>query len=133
MYINYQWLKNGSLLVGETNQIFSPTSNGSYAVEVTQNGCTAISSCYTVNNLMSLSFNILDSIYCNGGLADIEAIASSGNVPYTYLWSNGTTGSNIYLSAGSYTCTVTDAFGFTFLDSIIITEPPINTLKNNGQ
>ncbi|MBT02489.1 MAG: hypothetical protein CL836_00380, partial [Crocinitomicaceae bacterium] len=130
----YQWLdcnNNNTPIVGETNQIFSPTSNGSYAVEVTQNGCTAISSCYTVNNLMSLSFNILDSIYCNGGLADIEAIASSGNAPYTYLWSNGTTGSNIYLSAGSYTCTVTDAFGFTFLDSIIITEPPIMTYTYN--
>ena len=130
----YQWLdcnNNNTPIVGETNQIFSPTSNGSYAVEVTQNGCTAISSCYTVNNLMSLSFNILDSIYCNGGLADIEAIASSGNAPYTYLWSNGTTGSNIFLSAGSYTCTVTDAFGFTFLDSIIITEPPIMTYTYN--
>tara|TARA_Y100000813_G_scaffold30453_1_gene19289 strand:- start:5 stop:3169 length:3165 start_codon:yes stop_codon:yes gene_type:complete len=130
----YQWLDCNNIntpIVGETNQSFSPTSNGSYAVEVTENGCTAISSCYAVNNLMSLSFNILDSIYCNGGLADIEAIASSGNAPYTYLWSNGTTGSNIYLSAGSYTCTVTDAFGFTFLDSIIITEPPIMTYTYN--
>ena len=44
--------------------------NGSYAVEIFQNGCSAVSSCYTVNNLMSLSFNILDSIYCNGDLAE---------------------------------------------------------------
>ena len=65
----YQWLdcnNNNTPIIGETNQSFSPTSNGSYAVEVTQNGCTAVSSCYTVNNLLAVSFNILSPIYCNG-------------------------------------------------------------------
>ena len=54
----YQWLdcnNNNTPIAGETNQNFSPTSNGNYAVEVTQNGCTAISNCYQINNLMSVS------------------------------------------------------------------------------
>ena len=54
----YQWLdcnNNNTPVAGETNQNFSPTSNGNYAVEVTQNGCTAISNCYQINNLMSVS------------------------------------------------------------------------------
>ena len=127
---SYQWLdcnNNNTPINGETNQSYYPTSNGSYAVEIFQNGCSAVSSCYTVNNLMSLSFNILDSIYCNGDLAEVEVNASNGNSPYSFLWSNGALGSNIYLSAGSYTCTVTDTFGFNFTDSITITEPSIIT------
>ena len=122
----YQWLdcnNNNTPIVGETNQSFSPTSNGSYAVEVTQNGCTAISSCYTVNNLMSLSFNILYPIYCNGWDANVEVNIIGGNPPYTYLWSNGASVSNVYLLAGSYTCTVSDANGYSITDTINLVEP----------
>ena len=130
----YQWLdctNNNSPILGEINQSFSPTLNGTYAVEITQNGCSAISSCYTLNNFMNISFNILTPIYCNGGSADIEVTVSAGNPPYTFLWSNGVSGSTINLLAGSYTCTVTDAFGFTQTDSIIITEPSIMTYNYN--
>ena len=46
---SFQWLDctNGySALSGETSQVFSPTSSGSYAVEVMQNGCIDTSACY---------------------------------------------------------------------------------------
>ena len=33
---------------GETNQSFTPTESGNYAVEVTQNGCSDISACNSV-------------------------------------------------------------------------------------
>ena len=45
----YQWLDcNNSMnpIVGETNQIFVPTIDGNYAVEITQNNCSAISDCF---------------------------------------------------------------------------------------
>ena len=122
----YQWLdcnNNNTPIIGETNQSFSPTSNGSYAVEVTQNGCAAISSCYTVNNLMSLSFNILYPIYCNGWDANVEVNIVGGNPPYTYHWSNGASVSNVFLLAGSYTCTVSDANGYSITDTINLVEP----------
>jgi len=47
----YQWLdcnNNFSQINGETAQTFTATSNGSYAVEVIENGCTDTSYCYTV-------------------------------------------------------------------------------------
>jgi surface protein len=46
----YQWLSCPSYtpILGETNQIFTATANGDYAVEITQNGCTDTSACYTV-------------------------------------------------------------------------------------
>jgi hypothetical protein len=34
--------------VGETSQNFTVTTNGDYAVAITQNGCTDTSACYTV-------------------------------------------------------------------------------------
>ena len=45
---SYQWLdcdNNYSPIAGETNQSFTATANGSYAVEVTQNNCTDTSDC----------------------------------------------------------------------------------------
>lgn len=48
---SYQWVDcdNGNSSVsGETNASFTPTASGNYAVEVTQNGCTAVSSCFNI-------------------------------------------------------------------------------------
>ena len=123
----YQWIdcnNNNTPIVGETNQSFSPTSNGTYAVEVTQNGCTAISNCYQINNLMSISLSALYPIFCNGNTTDVTAVASGGTPPYSYSWSNGFSGSNVTLFAGNYSCLVTDANGFTVTDSISLSEPP---------
>jgi len=46
----YQWITCPLMQIinGETNQVFSPSQNGSYGVIVTQNGCTDTSSCYSV-------------------------------------------------------------------------------------
>jgi hypothetical protein len=49
---SYQWLNcNASFapIIGETNAIFVPSQNGSYALSITQNGCTDTSSCYNMN------------------------------------------------------------------------------------
>jgi hypothetical protein len=37
-----------SIIQGETNQNFTPTSSGSYAVTITKNSCTDTSTCETV-------------------------------------------------------------------------------------
>ncbi len=50
----YQWVdcNNGfSAIAGATNQSYTATSNGDYAVIVTQNGCTDTSVCYAVVNV----------------------------------------------------------------------------------
>ncbi len=46
---SFQWLdcaNDYSALPGETSSFFNPTSSGSYAVEVVQNGCIDTSACY---------------------------------------------------------------------------------------
>ena len=50
----YQWLdcdNNNSFIEGASSQTYIATQNGSYAVEVTQNGCSDISDCLTVNTI----------------------------------------------------------------------------------
>ena len=45
----YQWIYCDSIQISEaTNQSYTATETGSYAAQVTQNGCTAISICYPV-------------------------------------------------------------------------------------
>jgi len=51
---SYQWLdcNNGySIIPGKIYQSFTPTANGSYAVEVTENGCVDTSICYSITNI----------------------------------------------------------------------------------
>ena len=57
---SYQWINcAGNVpIAGATNQSFTPTANGDYAVIITKNGCTATSSCTTISTI---------------GLSDIEA------------------------------------------------------------
>jgi hypothetical protein len=50
----YQWIdcNNGNAaLPGETNQVFMADANGTYAVIVTQNGCTDTSDCFIIGNV----------------------------------------------------------------------------------
>lgn len=49
----YQWIdcSNNTAVVGETNQVFTPTVNGSYAVVVSANNCSDTSACITVSTI----------------------------------------------------------------------------------
>jgi len=51
---SYQWLdcnNNYAVINGETSRTFTASKNGSYAVEVTQNGCTDTSECITLSGV----------------------------------------------------------------------------------
>ncbi len=54
---SYQWVicPAMQIITGETNQTFSPSQNGNYAVIVTQNSCMDTSNCYPVT-IAGLSF-----------------------------------------------------------------------------
>lgn len=58
----YKWLicNNGSftLIPNENKSVFSPKQLGSYAVEVTKNGCTSISTCFDIKVLGTKDFDI---------------------------------------------------------------------------
>jgi hypothetical protein len=60
---SYQWLNcntNFAIISGETNQSYTATTNGSYAVEITQNGCIDTSACYSIT-----SVGIIESSFGN--------------------------------------------------------------------
>nr|MBP9151913.1 T9SS type A sorting domain-containing protein [Flavobacteriales bacterium] len=49
---SYQWLdcdNNYSVLIGETTQIYTATTDGNYAVEITENTCVDTSFCFTLD------------------------------------------------------------------------------------
>jgi len=66
----YQWVDcddNNTPISGATNQSFTATANGNYAVELTENGCLAMSVCVEVNSVginNSIASNLL-SIFPN--------------------------------------------------------------------
>lgn len=84
----YQWMdcNTGMDIAGETAQSFTPVANGLYRVIVTQNNCTIISGCFTVNTvglaelqapILVLYPNPAESAFTISGLenlADIHAI-----------------------------------------------------------
>jgi hypothetical protein len=49
----YQWIdcSDNSEMIGETGQSFTATSNGDYAVIVTENGCSDTSTCVVIDNV----------------------------------------------------------------------------------
>ncbi|MFN0217105.1 MAG: T9SS type A sorting domain-containing protein [Saprospiraceae bacterium] len=54
----------------------------------------------------------------------IDLTASNGTAPYTYAWSNNATSEDISnLSAGIYTCTVTDNVGCTTTAQALVSQP----------
>lgn len=58
-------------------------------------------------------------VLCAGSNSTLEVSASGGQAPYTYQWSNGTSGINNVVSIpGAYTVTVTDASGSTATETI---------------
>jgi hypothetical protein len=80
--VSYQWLdclNNHEEIPGETEQSFTPTQNGSYAVLLTSSLCSEISECIDINslNLSDLSTNEF-TIYPNPtkDLIHIEKISS---------------------------------------------------------
>jgi alpha-tubulin suppressor-like RCC1 family protein/Leucine-rich repeat (LRR) protein len=67
----------------------------------------------------------LSNISCSGSADGSASISvSGGTTPYSYLWSNGATTEKITgLSAGTYSCTVTDASSLSITNSFVITKP----------
>ena len=70
----YQWLdceNENAPIPGETGQLFSPSTNGSYALEVLENGCTITSACYEITDL--------GCTYANASNYDASAISDDGS------------------------------------------------------
>lgn len=116
-----EW-SNGT--IGLTNSGLEP---GNYSVTVTdENDCTKSAS-YTINpggNVEVALVSLMD-VSCNGGNdGAITVLASGGLAPYTYLWSNGSTGASISgLTAGNYLVTVSDDNNCEVVEAYTVNQP----------
>jgi hypothetical protein len=109
----YQWINcstGNSNVSGAINQTFTPVINGSYAVTVTYNGCTATSSCTTISNVGIEEYQL------------INPISVSPNPSTSQFNFNGLLGDN--------TIQVTDIMGRVLLTEKINTEN--HTIKLNA-
>ncbi|HFC00670.1 MAG TPA: T9SS type A sorting domain-containing protein [Phaeodactylibacter sp.] len=117
---------------GDTIAELSGLTEGFYElVVVDANGCSLLSQ-VTVDSPAPINLNVqgVSSTSCHGGSdGAIFANAFGGTPEYTYVWSNGDTGSFVdSLSAGTYTATITDAVGCTGIGTVNVLEPePLQT------
>ena len=133
---------------GATTQTANNLTAGTYNVTITDaNGCTKTGSA-TVTEPTELMLTISSvPVKCKGeSNGSASVVASGGTAPYTYLWSglgvtSIPTSSNVSVSAGNYTVTVTDGNGCTKSTTITVVEAatlltitgtPITLVKCNG-
>ena len=116
---------------GGTNALDTGLFAGTYTVTVTDaNGCTdTVSGTITQPSTLAASVSSQTDVLCNGDATGAATIAATGGVmPYTYLWSSGsTTDSESGLTAGAYSVSVSDANGCLILVNVTITEPTLLT------
>ncbi len=117
----YSW-QNGTGLVDSLFGIVS----GTYIVEISDSvGCVIIDS-LSLNepNPLSISFtNYTNPVSCFGEFTSIDILIIGGTGPFTSIWSNGDSGFQSILSAGTYTCQVIDANNCSTENTITINQP----------
>lgn len=112
--INNNYLTSASTNTNEV--VFGQLSAGTYYLGVTDlGGCTAFTQTFIIEESEPLDFGlyVVPNSSCGGSpIGKIFVTGQTGQSPYSYLWSNGQTGSTITgLTSGTYSVEVTDAFG----------------------
>lgn len=86
----YQWMDCNTMMIipGETNQSYTATANGDYAVIVTESGCTDTSACENVTGIGVPEHEFTDlqlypnpttgTIFISEGMFDVQLFNSSG-------------------------------------------------------
>jgi len=107
------YITSATSLTGD--YIFSNLSAGTYYVIGNDGGgCTGKSETCIVKSSSTLNFGLytIPDAGCATNSGKVIVTGLTGTPPYTYLWSNGETGSSITgLTNGGYSVTITDASG----------------------
>ncbi len=135
---SYAWSGPGYTGTNQNPTINNVTAaaNGVYTLLVSSGTCTASTTFTVVINPVPV-FNFTGSnVLCNGqsnGTSTVNVTVGTG--PYSYNWStipSQTTQDASNLTAGTYSCTVTDANGCTSIASTQITQPTVFTVTINS-
>lgn len=84
-------------------------------------GCSGYSESVIVNSSTSVDYGffVVDDTNCFGPTGKLQITGLTGSVPFTYLWSNGSTGTTITgLTASTYSVTVSDSAGCSVTKSV---------------
>ncbi len=118
----YSWTP----MVSNSN-IASNLVAGTYSVTVTDTkGCAFTKNFIVMEPSILTAYDVVNSnVSCFGGNdGSITVFASGGTYPYSYNWSNGDNFQTVNgLSAGNYTCVITDANNCQTSVNTVITEP----------
>jgi hypothetical protein len=103
--LTYEWSN------GATTASISGLSIGNYLVTVTDGANDSATASITINQaaLLEIALDSITNINCNNMIGNASVVASGGTEPYTFNWSNDSSGAMVDLEAGMHTVTVTDA------------------------
>jgi hypothetical protein len=105
-----------SAITNQNDVTFGSLTAGTYYMTVLDlGGCTGRSQNFIVEESEPLNYGLymVPNSACGGTpIGKISVTGITGQPPFTYLWSNGQTGSTITgLTSGGYSVTVTDGYG----------------------
>jgi len=94
---------------------------GTYTLTVTDNENCSVTNSINITTSTAIEFSLFGTDCVSGNDGTASVVVTSGNPPFTYLWSNGETGSTITnLSGDTYNVTVTDSDGCAKRKSVTI-------------
>ncbi len=101
---------------GDTGTSLVGLSPGTYSVTVNGGGACTQTASFTISNVPDnpVLTPLVTPTFCNQSDGAASVLVTGSVMPYTYLWSDGSTGTGITgIVAGSYSVTVTGANGCT--------------------
>lgn len=135
---NYTFLwstTDGVILGSNTGQSLDVTQGGTYTLQITDvsTGCTEVGDVVVaesdeiIDGLMTTHANVRCFGENNGAITILSV--DGGNPPYSYSWSNSAVSTSLTnLGPGTYSVTVSDQNGCTYVQSFTITQPPAVTV-----
>lgn len=131
--ITYNWTPAESLSCSDCpDPLATPTNSETYIVEVSDvYGCMyrdtiAVSVDKNVSTLVLNTVETEPATCFNFNTGSAEVFVSGGTGGYTYLWSDSlaqVSAKAVFLNAGNYSVTVTDALGCRIIGEAVVTQP----------
>lgn len=121
---------NGTVDYTTQNPSHTFTTAGTYTIKLTALNANAQdsiikTSVITVAPALTLNFDVLQNVTCNGGSnGTLKAMPTGGNGVYTYIWNNNQTNQQLSnMPAGNYSVTLKDGFNCVATGTKAITQP----------